>query len=148
MLKSGRKLKVRFFYTYRGYYIKESGKISKHIELIFKEEGKKLAGLNYIFCSDKDLLTINKKYLKHNYHTDIVTFNLSERRGIIQGESYISIDRVKTNAANFNVSFRNELLRVVFHGALHLCGYNDKTIKEINLMRKKEDYYLSSYLNS
>lgn len=148
MLKSARKSKVRFFYPYKTYYIKESGRLKKFIEQIFIREGKKLAGLNYIFCSDKDLLVINRKYLNHNYHTDIVTFDLSEKVGVIQGESYISIDRVKTNASGLNIPFRNELLRVIIHGSLHLSGYNDKTKKDILIMRKKEDYYLSIYLNN
>lgn len=121
--------------------------MKKFIEQIFNEEGKKLENLNFIFCSDRELLAINKKYLNHNYHTDIVTFDLSEKKGVVQGESYISIDRVRVNAIRLDIPFRKELLRVIFHGALHLCGYNDKTKKDILTMRKKEDYYLYHYLN-
>ena len=147
MLKSGRKSRVRFFYPYKAHYIKGSGIMKKFIEQIFNEEGKKLENLNFIFCSDRELLAINKKYLNHNYHTDIVTFDLSEKKGVVQGESYISIDRVRVNAIKLDIPFRKELLRVIFHGALHLCGYNDKTKKDILTMRKKEDYYLYHYLN-
>lgn len=101
--------------------------------------------MNYIFCSDNDLLKINKAYLNHNYFTDIITFNLSDNKEIIQGEAYISIDRVMANAKRMKISFKNELLRVIFHGSLHLCGYNDKTNIEAGTMREKEDYYLSIY---
>jgi probable rRNA maturation factor len=147
MFKTVKKCRVRFFYPYKARYIKESGRLKKFIERIFMEERKKLESLNYVFCSDKDLLKINKRYLNHNYYTDIVTFDLSEKAEVVQGESYISIDRVRANAKRLNVPFRNELLRVVFHGALHLCTYNDKTKKDIRIIRKKEDYYLSLYLN-
>lgn len=147
MLKSARKSRIRFFYPYKTHYIKGSGRLKKFIEQLFIDEGKNLENLNYVFCSDKDLLAINKKYLNHNYHTDIVTFNLSEKREIVQGESYISMSRVRENAIKLNIAFQNELLRVIFHGALHLCDYTDKTQKDILVMRKKEDYYLSIYLN-
>lgn len=148
MLQSRRKSKIQFFYPYKAYYIKESSKLKKFIEQIFKAEGKKLEALNYIFCSDGALLAINKQYLGHHYKTDIVTFNLSALMGIIHGESYISVDRVKINAMRMNDSLRKELLRVIFHGALHLCGYNDKTKIEILIMRKMEDHYLNLYLNN
>ncbi|MDB5191601.1 MAG: ybeY [Segetibacter sp.] len=113
------------------------------IESVFIQEGHTLSQLNYIFCSDEYLLQINKDFLQHDYYTDIITFDLSEARenGII-GEVYISADRVKDNAGQNKVSKREELLRVIFHGALHLCGYRDKKKSEITLMREKEDYYL------
>lgn len=112
---------------------------------LFKKEKKKLGELSFVFCSDAYLLEINKQYLKHNYYTDIITFDLSVVPGLISGEIYISIDRVKDNAQNFNASFKEELHRVIFHGALHLCGYRDKTEAEEMLMRKMEDRYLKLY---
>ncbi|NML19974.1 rRNA maturation RNase YbeY [Pseudoflavitalea sp. G-6-1-2] len=112
---------------------------------LFKKEKKKAGELSFVFCSDAYLLEINKQYLKHNYYTDIITFDLSQTPGVISGELYISVDRVKDNAQNFNVSFKEELHRVIFHGALHLCGYKDKTEKEEALMRKMEDKYLRLY---
>lgn len=148
MLKSGAKSKVRFFYTRKGYYIKDSSTLRKFVEQLFIQEGKKLESLNYIFCSDQALLAINKKYLRHHYYTDIVTFDLSDKKGVIQGESHISIDRVRMNAKQMGNSVRKELLRVVFHGALHLCGYGDKTKNEILIMKKREDHYLCLYLSS
>ena len=114
------------------------------IVFLFKNENRELHSLNYIFCSDKDLLKLNIEYLKHDYFTDIITFDLSENSAVT-GEFYISIDRVKENAEELNLTFSQELHRVIFHGALHLCGYRDKTPKEQRLMRKKEDEYLNRY---
>lgn len=115
---------------------------------LFKREGVKLEALRYIFCSDNYLLQINRQYLHHDYYTDIITFNLSNHPEPVNGEIYISIDRVKDNARQFNASFRQELHRVIFHGALHLCGYKDKTAKEEKQMRAKEDEYLARYKKS
>ena len=108
---------------------------------VFKREKKRVASINYIFCSDQYLLQINKDFLQHDYYTDIITFDLSDKNAIV-GEIYISVDRVKDNANVQGTSFSNELLRVMFHGVLHLCGYGDKTKSEITVMRQKEDYYL------
>jgi probable rRNA maturation factor len=116
------------------------------IESIFKKEKKKLRELRYVFCSDPYLLKINKKYLRHNYYTDIISFDLSES-DYTTGEVYISIDRLKENAKNFNSSYSNELIRLLFHGALHLCGYKDKALRDKKLMNEKEDYYISLYNN-
>jgi len=114
---------------------------------LFKKEKTKLEQLQYIFCSDEYLLEINKQHLQHNYYTDIITFDLSNKPNAVIGEIYISVDRVKDNAQNYEVSFKQELLRVIFHGALHLCGYKDKTQKDQALMRKAEDKYLHYYLS-
>ena len=111
---------------------------------IFKQEGKELQYIDYIFCSDEYLLNINRSFLHHDYYTDIITFDLSENKGII-GEVYISAERVKDNATTLQSTFSQEMLRVIFHGALHLCGYKDKKKSEITLMRQKEDYYLRSF---
>jgi probable rRNA maturation factor len=110
---------------------------------LFKKEKKKLAGLQYIFCSDNRLLEINQQFLHHDFYTDIITFPLSPPNQPVTGEIYISVDRVRENAREFGSSIRNELLRVIFHGALHLCGYKDKTPSEKKLMRKMEEKYLS-----
>ena len=103
--------------------------------------GNKLIGdLTYIFCSDEHLLSINQEYLKHDYYTDIITFDLSEDEGILEGEMYISIDRVKDNAASISkTSFEQELYRVMVHGLLHLTGLGDKSEAEIIEMRNTED---------
>lgn len=116
------------------------------IQKLFKQEKMNLEQLDYIFCTDEFLLQMNQQYLKHNYFTDIITFNLSENTKAIVGEIYISIDRVKENAIQFNTSYVQELHRVLFHGALHLCGYKDKSKKDQVLMRQKENFYLHQYL--
>lgn len=121
--------------------------VKEVIRDLFKKEKTKLEQLRYIFCSDEYLLQINKEHLNHNYYTDIITFDLSETPNATIGEIYISVDRVRDNAQNYEVSFKHELLRVIFHGALHLCGYKDKSSKEEQLMRKAEDKYLKYYLS-
>ena len=118
------------------------------IERSLKKEGLRIERLQYIFCSDKYLLGINKSYLQHDYYTDIISFDLSETKGKLIGEVYISIDRVKDNAKTHKTSLKEELLRVIFHGALHFCGYKDKKPADIKKMRAQEDKWLKSYLKS
>ncbi|GGB10744.1 rRNA maturation RNase YbeY [Puia dinghuensis] len=122
-------------------------RLKRFIASLFKKEATALAELNYIFCSDEYLLEINRQFLHHDYYTDIITFDLSEADHLINAEIYISVDRVKDNAAHFGASVKRELHRVIFHGALHLCGYGDKTEKEQAIMRKMEEKYLAAYLN-
>lgn len=112
---------------------------------LFTSEKTALSQLDYIFCSDPYLRNINITYLNHDYNTDIITFPLSEKGEPVQGEIYISIDTVKDNASRFETSFRKELLRVIFHGALHLCGYKDKTSKDQKIMTQMEDLYLAKW---
>lgn len=118
-------------------------KTSKWIKEAIKSEKKTLAQLNYIFCSDTYLLQINKEYLNHNTLTDIVTFDNSEDKKSIQGDIFISIDRILENSEKFSASFDDELHRVMIHGVLHLIGYGDKDDRSKVKMRKKEDAYLS-----
>ena len=137
--------KVRFFFDGVTVPLKDRTALKHQIERLFVSEKRKLKSINYIFCTDQKLLEININYLKHNYYTDIITFNLSENQAI-WGEIYISWDRIEENAKIFGVSRISELYRVIFHGALHLCGYKDKSSKEKSKMRKKEQYYLTEYL--
>ncbi len=109
--------------------------------LIYKEL-KLLGDISIILCSDKYLLNMNIEYLQHNYYTDIITFNYVVGNKI-SGDLFISIERVKENSIEFNTSWIKELYRVIFHGVLHLIGYNDKTADEKKVMREKEDLYLS-----
>ncbi len=115
------------------------------IETLFKKEKTPLATINYIFCTDKYLLSINQQFLNHDYYTDIITFGLHDKGTPVVAEVYISTDRVKENAATHGVTYSNEMLRVLFHGALHLCGYKDKSKADIITMRAKEDAYLKRY---
>ncbi len=125
--------------------LRERARLKKFLISLFKKEGKKLAGLQYIFCSDKYLLEMNQQYLQHDYYTDIITFDLSDKNQPINAEIYISVDRVRDNARQFNSSIKQELHRVIFHGALHLCGYKDKTVGESKEMRNKEEKYLGLF---
>ena len=118
-------------------------KTKSWLKSVVHSEGKGLKELNYIFCSDTFLATINLQYLNHNTLTDIITFDTSEDDGSIEGAIYISLDRVRENAEEFNATFDKELKRVMVHGILHLLGYSDKTSQQKKIMRKKEDAYLS-----
>lgn len=137
--------KVSFFFDQVKFSLPGRTDLKKFIEQLFKKEGRRLNSLNYVFCSDKKLLEINRQFLNHDYFTDIITFDLSEGAGATSAEIYISIDRVRDNAINHDESFQSELHRVIFHGALHLCGYGDKTRAEKLKMRDREDHYLSKY---
>jgi len=101
--------------------------------------------LSIIFCSDNALLEINKQFLNHDYFTDIITFPIEETNTVFEAELYISIDRIIDNAQTLDIPFDRELKRVIIHGVLHLCGFGDKTPKEIQEMRNKEDFYLKNY---
>jgi len=141
------KSKVYFFYK-TALNLKKKSALKRFIESIFKNEGYSLQCINYIFCTDKQVLKINKQFLKHNYYTDIITFELSEQKKPVLGEIYISVGRVKANAALMDEPCGRELLRVIFHGALHLCGYSDKLKGEIKKMRERENYYLEKYMGT
>jgi len=134
-------LSIRFFSDGVSFEFEGKRNISHWLKLIIAKEGKKTGHLLFIFVSDKIILDLNRKYLKHNEYTDIITFDNS-KGNTISGEMYISIDTVRQNAKDYQVDFRNELLRVMVHGTLHLCGYKDKTIDEQLEMRALEDKYL------
>ena len=110
------------------------------------KEGVHIETLQYVFCSDKFLLDINTRYLNHNFYTDIISFDLSDKKGELVGDVYISIDRVKENAKTEGQLYMHELLRVIFHGALHFCGYKDKKPADVKMMRSMEDKWLKAYL--
>lgn len=105
-------------------------------------ENFNLGDISLIFCSDEYLLDMNRTHLDHDYYTDIITFDYTDNQ-IVSGDLFISIDRVRDNASDFNVSFDHELHRVIIHGVLHLCGYKDKSDDEEKLMRTKENIALS-----
>ena len=120
--------------------------LKSFIEKRVKKEGFSIETLTYVFCSDKYLLKMNKDFLSHNYYTDIISFDLSETPGNLIGEVYISVDRVKDNAKTHGTSLKEELHRVIFHGALHFCGYKDKKPTDTIKMRQMEDLWLSAYM--
>ena len=126
--------------------LKQRGKLKTFIKFLMIEEGYQAKDISVIFCSDEFLLDLNKQHLNHDYYTDIITFDLTPKKEKeITGELYISTDRVKFNAKDYNTTVTNELHRVIFHGILHLCGYKDKSKKDIALMRAKELQYLNLY---
>ena len=133
---------VNFFSEEISFKLAHPRKTSNWIQRCLEKENRAIRSLNFVFCTDVNLRRRNIRYLNHHTFTDIITFDQSEDQ-LIEGEIYISIDRVKENAINFNVSFEDELHRVIIHGVLHLVGYGDKTKSEKTLMRKKEDAYLS-----
>jgi len=119
-----------------------SDQITPWIEATIKTEEKELSILNIIFCDDTYLHKINLEYLNHDTLTDVITFPYAKNGAPIEGDIYISIDRIKENATKFDVTFLRELERVMIHGVLHLCGYGDKSKQEEKVMREKENFYL------
>ncbi len=115
----------------------------KLISNVIQKEKKIFTSLNLIFCSDELIREYNKKYLDHDYETDIITFYDIDEEERIEGELLISVDTVKSNSLRYKTSFNNELSRVVIHGLLHLCGYKDKTAAQKQVIRKKENYFLN-----
>ncbi|PZP52592.1 MAG: rRNA maturation RNase YbeY [Pseudopedobacter saltans] len=140
--------KVSFHYADKKLNLSNKTEVKESVEEIFQSEKIKLNHIDYIFCSDEYLLEINRQYLQHDFYTDIITFDLSENKNETIGEVYVSLDRIKDNALKLQQPLKNETLRVIFHGALHLCGYKDKTDKDSKLMRSKEDFYINKYLKN
>lgn len=116
--------------------------LTQWLDKVTQLENKKLGELTFIFTSDDYLLKVNQQYLEHDYYTDIITFDYCED-DYVSGDLFISIDRVKENAQTNNTTFQNELNRVIVHGVLHLCGYNDKSEVDEQLMRQKENQMLA-----
>ena len=134
---------IQFFEEDITYKLKNKTAVRKWITDTIVAEGFKLAELTYVFCSDEYLLQINQQYLDHDTYTDIITFDNSEEHSTIAGDIFISIERIKENAAKFAVTETQELHRVIIHGALHLLGYKDKSVSDKKKMTLKEDHYLS-----
>ena len=136
---------TNFFSENKNFKISNKKEIRALLKKICKKENKKISFINCVFCSDNRLLEINKKYLNHTSLTDVVTFDFTTSKKTIEGDIYISIDRVKENAKKYKETFKKELLRVIIHGLLHLIGFLDKTKEEKNTMTLKENEYLSLY---
>lgn len=120
---------------------------SRWIKQVISIEEKRVGDISFIFCSDEYLLDVNRKYLNHDYYTDIITFDDVEGN-VINGDIFISVDRVKENSIEFQTSFENEIHRIIIHGVLHLLGYKDKAKKDKKLMTEKEDWYLKLFNDS
>lgn len=133
---------ISFFSEDTDFSLKQRSQIRQWILETVKNEGKTTGQLNFIFCSDEYLLKINQEYLNHDTYTDIVTFDNSEEEDLIEGDIFISIERVRENAGSFKVAEKDELNRVIVHGVLHLLGYKDKKPDDKEIMTNKEDEYL------
>ena len=138
-------LPIHFFTEDVSFNFKHKILVRKWLKNTIEAEGYKLKEMNFVFCSDNYLLTINQEYLKHNTLTDIITFDNSDKEFAIVGDIFISIERVRENARIFTVSEKDELLRVMVHGTLHLLGYTDKGKTSKTLMTAKENYYLLTF---
>jgi len=137
-------LSIRIFYDKVSFRIKGWKKVIKVIEKIILNNGKTTGNINVIITDDETLKEINVQFLKHNYYTDVITFDYSIGNAV-SGEIYISIDSVKENVLNYNVSLKEEIRRVIIHGILHLVGYNDKIKKEKVVMKANEDFWLGRF---
>ena len=134
---------IQFFEEDISFKLKNKTGVRQWVTDTLAAEDFKLKELNYIFCSDAYLLQINQQYLDHDTYTDIVTFDNSEVDGVIVGDIFISVERIRENAQKFEQTEIDELHRVIIHGALHLAGYTDKTADDKKKMTQKEDFYLS-----
>lgn len=137
--------KIIFHFLYKKFNLINRKALKEFVVKLFENEKKDIGDINYIFCSDDFLFKINLDYLNHDYYTDIITFPLHNKSEPITADIFISIERIKENSLLYKVSFKDELLRIIIHGALHLCGYKDKTKEQIKDIRRKEDKYLLQY---
>lgn len=136
---------IYFFQENIQFDLPEKRKIKKWLNLIASQENFDITTLNYIFCDDATLHEINTDYLNHDTLTDIISFDNSEIEKTIEGDIFISIERISENAKTLRQNFNEELLRVISHGLFHLCGYDDHLQRDINIMRMKEDAAISLY---
>jgi rRNA maturation RNase YbeY len=136
---------ILFFEEDIKFSLNQKNKYKKWLKEVADRENYKIKELNYIFCSDEYLYQINQQYLNHNTYTDIITFDNSEEAKLIEGDIFISIERIKENALREKNSFDKEILRVMCHGLLHLMGYKDKNPKDKTLMSQREDESISLF---
>lgn len=130
-------LQINFF-SETDFVLEQEQSYANWIDEVIRSEGKKLGEINYIFCDDEYLHEINVQYLDHDTLTDIISFD-NTVGNTLHGDIYISTERVNENASHFNAKFKEELRRVMIHGILHFCGYNDKSERDSELMRRKEE---------
>jgi rRNA maturation RNase YbeY len=133
---------IIFNYEEIDFVLENEDKTSDWIQKTIINEGKEFGEISYIFTNDEYILDINKKYLNHDFYTDVITFDYSDE-DVVSGDIFISIDMIKYNSKKYKTEFSNELFRVIIHGILHLLGYEDKETDSKILMTQKEDYYLS-----
>lgn len=138
-------MSIKIFYDRIKFRLHHTGDIKRFLEKVIMEEKKIPGDLNFIFTGDSSLLQINREFLEHDYFTDVISFDYSEK-DILSGEIYISIDTVRSNAERFNVPVRIETIRVMIHGVLHLCGYLDDTDENRNVMHGIQERKLKDFI--
>lgn len=135
-------MKIRFHYDEEGFRIRHSSSVKKVIGKIISDSGLSGGVIDFVFTSDEKVYEINREFLGHDYYTDVITFDYNEGRSV-NGEIYISIERVRENAEKYKLAMISEIRRVIFHGILHLCGYDDKNERLRREMTEREDIYLA-----
>lgn len=138
-------MSIKIFYDEIEFRLNKSDRVKKFIDKVIREEKMIPGDLNFVFTNNKNLREINVKFLKRDHNTDVITFNYNFKNKI-NGEIYISIETVKSNALKYIVNLEEEVIRVMIHGVLHLCGFDDKTKGEKKLIRRIEDARLNDYL--
>ena len=133
---------ISYFFEDTDFIFKGKARNNKWLRLVSESEIRRIGDINIIFCSDNYILNVNQQYLQHDYFTDIITFDYCEGDRL-SGDLFISVDTVRENAIEYGTEFSEELHRVIVHGILHLIGYDDHSDKDVAMMRKKENYYLS-----
>lgn len=138
---------VKYFNEGTDYRLPEKGRTAAWLRECVQNEGYRMGPVNYVFCSMERHLEINRQYLGHDYHTDVITFDYSDLAGrkTVSGDIFVDPSTVADNASQFGSDSLTEMRRVLVHGVLHLCGYGDKTAKEKKQMRSKEDFYLGRF---
>lgn len=138
-------IQVNFFIEDIKFTLKNKSNIRKRVTFVISKERPMSGVINFIFCNDAYLVEINKRYLKKDYFTDVISFESADNKGKLQSDVFISVERVKENARIYKCSMPQELERVIIHGTLHICGFEDNTSKRKQIMTKKEDFYLEKF---
>lgn len=133
---------ISYYFQDTDFSFRDRRRTNEWLRIAAESEIRRVGDISVIFCSDNYILDINQRYLKHDYFTDIITFDYCEGDRL-SGDLFISVDSVRENAVEFGTDFKDELNRVIIHGLLHLVGYDDHTEEDIKVMRSKENYYLS-----
>lgn len=138
---------IYFHFLSGSFYLPKRLDIKKFLTGIFKHYSKKVESVNYIFCTDEYLLSLNREYLAHDYYTDIITFELNQANEPVRADVYISIDSARNNAELYTVPVVQEIMRLLIHGALHLCGQKDKSKRDFQQMKALEETYLHKWFH-
>lgn len=139
-------MSIKVFYDRINFRLHRSGEIKRFLEKVIMAEKQIPGDLNFIFTDDKSLIEINREFLEHDYFTDVISFDYSTNN-LLNGEIYISIDTVRNNAERYNSTFSHEIIRVMIHGVLHLCGYLDDTNENRSVMHRVQEKLVRDFLD-